>query len=233
MWTKLLVEMMLDGTFLGCHVAIPRMTEGGGAIINMASIAGLMGISAIPAYSGAKAGIIGMTRSIVIHCRERGYAIRCNAIAPGGIARPMTVQAVAEPPDDDPGRGQDDLLGDRGRNGPGKAIDAARGRDQAARHFRQAEGAVFRRDDHVARQRQFATAGPAFPSGIDVRVRNPDREHSKSNPYFRPRGLRRTQNRVPNVSRVDFKERLTIAHSAYRSRYSSPWKTLVTAVTVY
>ncbi len=109
---KLQVDVMLDGTFLGCHVTIPHMTKGGGgSIINMASIAGLMGISAIPAYSAAKAGIIGMTRSIAIHCREQGYAIRCNAIAPGGIATPMTAQAVAELAEDDPGRAQTNAFG--------------------------------------------------------------------------------------------------------------------------
>lgn len=109
---KLQVDVMLDGTFLGCHVALPHMSkDGSGAIINMASIAGLMGISAIPAYSAAKAGIIGMTRSIAVHCREQGYKIRCNAIAPGGIATPMTAQAVAELPDDDPGRGQTNAFG--------------------------------------------------------------------------------------------------------------------------
>jgi 3(or 17)beta-hydroxysteroid dehydrogenase len=104
---KLQVEVMLDGTFLGCRAAIPHMTKGGGgAIINMASVGGLKAISAIPAYSAAKAGIIGMTRSVAIHCQEQKYAIRCNAIAPGGIVTPMTAQALAQLPQDDPGLDQ-------------------------------------------------------------------------------------------------------------------------------
>jgi 3(or 17)beta-hydroxysteroid dehydrogenase len=109
---KLQTEVMLDGTFLGCRAAIPHMTKGGGgAIINMASVAGLKGISAIPAYTAAKAGIIGMTRSIAIHCQEQKYAIRVNSIAPGGIVTPMTAQALAQLPADSAGLDQINNLG--------------------------------------------------------------------------------------------------------------------------
>jgi 3(or 17)beta-hydroxysteroid dehydrogenase len=88
---KFQVEIMLDGTFLGCQAAIPHMSrDGGGSIINMASVAALKGIGSIPAYSAAKGGIISMTRSIAAHCHEKGYRIRVNAIAPGGIVTPMT-----------------------------------------------------------------------------------------------------------------------------------------------
>lgn len=104
---KLQVEVMLDGAFLGCKAAIPHMSrDGGGAIVNMSSVAGLKGISAIPAYSAAKGGLIAMTRSIAIHCREQGYRIRVNSIAPGSIVTPMTAQALAELPADDPGMAQ-------------------------------------------------------------------------------------------------------------------------------
>jgi len=101
---KLQVDVMLDGAFLGCKAAIPHMSRSGtGAIINMASVGGMKGISAIPAYAAAKGGIIAMTRSIAIHCREQGYRIRVNSIAPGGIVTPMTAQALAQLPADDPG----------------------------------------------------------------------------------------------------------------------------------
>ena len=109
---KLQTEVMLDGTFLGCRAAIPYMTKGGGgAIINMASVAGLKGISTIPAYTAAKAGIIGMTRSIAIHCREQKHGIRVNSIAPGGIVTPMTAQALAQLPADSAGLDQINNLG--------------------------------------------------------------------------------------------------------------------------
>ena len=104
---KLQVDVMLNGTFLGCKAAIPHMSrDGSGSIINMASVGGMKGISAIPAYAGAKGGIIAMTRSIAIHCREQGYRIRVNSIAPGGIVTPMTAQALAELPAGDPGLDQ-------------------------------------------------------------------------------------------------------------------------------
>jgi 3(or 17)beta-hydroxysteroid dehydrogenase len=117
---KLQVDVMLDGTFLGCKAAIPHMTKGGGgSIINMASVGGLKGISAIPAYAGAKGGIISMTRSIAVHCQEQRYRIRVNAIAPGGIETPMTAQAFAQLPSDNAGL---DQVHDQGM---GKPIDIA------------------------------------------------------------------------------------------------------------
>lgn len=117
---KLQVDVMLDGTFLGCQAAIPHLSrEGWGSIINMASIGGMKGISVIPAYAGAKGGIIAMTRSIAIHCREQGYKIRVNSIAPGSIVTPMTAQALAELPDGDPG------LDQSANHGMGQPIDIA------------------------------------------------------------------------------------------------------------
>lgn len=104
---RLQTEVMLNGAFLGCRAAIPHMSrDGSGSIINMASVAALKGISAIPAYCAAKAGIIAMTRSIAVHCREQAYRIRVNAIAPGAIVTPMTAQALADLPQDSAGLDQ-------------------------------------------------------------------------------------------------------------------------------
>ena len=61
----------------------------GASIINMASTAALMGYGNIPAYTAAKGAIRAMTRSIAMDCQDKGYGIRCNAIAPGGIETPM------------------------------------------------------------------------------------------------------------------------------------------------
>jgi 3(or 17)beta-hydroxysteroid dehydrogenase len=101
---RLQMEVMVDGCFLGCKAAIPFMTKGGGgSIINVASVAALKGLSSIPAYSAAKAGIIAMSRSIAVHCQEQGYKIRVNAIAPGAHDTPMTQQAMAQLPADTAG----------------------------------------------------------------------------------------------------------------------------------
>ncbi|NBC37783.1 SDR family oxidoreductase [Novosphingobium sp. FSY-8] len=117
---RLQVDVMLAGTFLGCQAAIPHMSkDGSGSIINMASVGGMKGISTIPAYAGAKAGVIGMTKSIAIHCREQNYRIRCNSIAPGGIVTPMTAQALAQLPQDSAGLDQIQ------NHGMGQPIDIA------------------------------------------------------------------------------------------------------------
>ena len=85
----------LDGTFWGCQSAIPLMKEsGGGSIINMSSTAALVGIPAYLAYSAAKGGILSMTKSIAVHCKQQKLGIRCNSIHPGSISTPMVHEAV-------------------------------------------------------------------------------------------------------------------------------------------
>ena len=91
------LRVHLDGTFFGCRYAIPAMVEsGGGSIINMSSIAALVGISPYLAYSAAKGGIRSMTKSIAMHCREQNNGIRCNSIHPGSISTPMVHTALEE-----------------------------------------------------------------------------------------------------------------------------------------
>lgn len=93
-WRRTLA-VHLDGTFFGCHYAIPAMKEsGGGSIINMSSTAALIGIPPFLAYSAAKGGIRAMTKSIAVHCRAKGYGIRCNSIHPGSIDTPMVHAAL-------------------------------------------------------------------------------------------------------------------------------------------
>lgn len=104
---RLQMQVMVEGCFLGCKSALPYMTKGGGgSIINVASVAALKGISAIPAYSAAKAGILALTRSVAVHCQEQGYRIRVNAVAPGAHDTPMTRQALEQLPDDNAGLDQ-------------------------------------------------------------------------------------------------------------------------------
>ena len=93
-WRKIL-RVHLDGTFFGCRAAIPEMTKsGGGSIINMSSVAALVGLSPYLAYSAAKGGIRSMTKSIAIYCREQKNSIRCNSIHPGSISTPMVHEAL-------------------------------------------------------------------------------------------------------------------------------------------
>lgn len=89
------MRVHLDGTFFGCQHAIPAMTKsGGGSIINVSSIAALVGIPSYLAYSAAKGGIRSMSKSIAMYCREQRNGIRCNSIHPGSISTPMVHTAL-------------------------------------------------------------------------------------------------------------------------------------------
>ncbi|KEQ19626.1 glucose 1-dehydrogenase [Endozoicomonas numazuensis] len=80
-----------DSIFLGCKYAIEAMkASGGGSIINMSSIAAIAGQSYTCAYSASKGAVAAMTRSVALHCKEKGYGIRCNSVHPDGVDTPMT-----------------------------------------------------------------------------------------------------------------------------------------------
>lgn len=83
----------LSAAFHTCRAAIPAMLgQGGGAIVNVASRLGQMGVAETAAYSAAKAGLIGLTRALAREFGPRG--IRVNAVAPGVIETGMTSDLV-------------------------------------------------------------------------------------------------------------------------------------------
>ena len=82
------LRLNLTSAFLMCHFAIPHMEQQGrGVIVNVSSGAGLRGMKGNPAYSAAKAGIIGLTRALAIDHMPKG--VRVNAVAPGAVLTPL------------------------------------------------------------------------------------------------------------------------------------------------
>ena len=79
--------VQLKGTMLCCKHAIPKLLEnGGGAIVNMSSVAGKMGGHYLITHQTSKAGVLALTRALAT--RHGKDAIRCNAILPGFIETP-------------------------------------------------------------------------------------------------------------------------------------------------
>ena len=87
------------GTFLCCKHAIPGMKErGGGSIVNLGSVAGLVGLPNRAAYCASKGAVIALTRALAVdHVRD---GIRVNAVCPGTVDTPWVQRLVEEAGED-------------------------------------------------------------------------------------------------------------------------------------
>jgi len=86
-WRRI-ISVNLDGVFYSMRYEIPAMLEtGGGSIVNVSSILGLVGFESSPAYTAAKHGVVGLTKTASIELAQQN--IRVNSVNPGFIMTPM------------------------------------------------------------------------------------------------------------------------------------------------
>jgi NAD(P)-dependent dehydrogenase (short-subunit alcohol dehydrogenase family) len=83
LWERV-IAIDLTGTFWGCKRALAELVPAGrGRIVNVASIAGLVGSGGGPAYTAAKHGVVGLTRQLAVAYAGRGITV--NAVCPGAV----------------------------------------------------------------------------------------------------------------------------------------------------
>jgi len=99
-WHRL-CAVNLTGVFLGTKLALPALRDRGqhsphgSAIVNLSSVAGLVGSSGDPLYSMTKGGVTLFTKSAALEFARKGYRVRVNSIHPGTIDTDMGDQVVA------------------------------------------------------------------------------------------------------------------------------------------
>lgn len=96
-WDRI-IAINLTAVFTACRAALPLMlAEGGGVIVNVGSVAGIVGVRNRAAYCASKGGVIALTRSIAAD--YAGQGIRANAICPGTVASEWIGKILADAPD--------------------------------------------------------------------------------------------------------------------------------------
>lgn len=99
-WHRL-CAVNLTGVFLGTKLALPALAERGqqsphgSAIVNLASVAGLVGSQLDPLYSMTKGGVTLFTKSTALECARKGYRVRVNSIHPGVVETDMGEQTFS------------------------------------------------------------------------------------------------------------------------------------------
>ena len=97
-WRKT-VDILLNGVFIGIkQAALVMVPQGSGVILSTASTAGVMGGLGPHAYTAAKHGVVGLTKSAASELSSKH--VRVNAIAPGPMATPMIASVVSRVPSD-------------------------------------------------------------------------------------------------------------------------------------
>jgi NAD(P)-dependent dehydrogenase (short-subunit alcohol dehydrogenase family) len=88
-----IIGVNLRGTWLVYKHAVPALIAGGGAIVNIASLGGIVAFPLLGVYSASKAGVIRLTETMAIELRDHG--VRANAICPGFVDTAMVERSAA------------------------------------------------------------------------------------------------------------------------------------------
>jgi 3(or 17)beta-hydroxysteroid dehydrogenase len=94
-WRKV-EQVNSEGVFLGCKYAVDGMKRTGpgkptskGSIVNISSVAALLGSGGPTAYSASKGAVRLLSKSVALYCAEQKLGIRCNSVHPGGVDTPI------------------------------------------------------------------------------------------------------------------------------------------------
>ena len=90
------LDINVRAMFAACGRYIDLHRETGGAIVNVASMGGIMALPSAAAYVTAKTAVVGLTRSVAVDAAQ--FGIRCNAVSPGFIETDMTRAILAKDP---------------------------------------------------------------------------------------------------------------------------------------
>jgi 3(or 17)beta-hydroxysteroid dehydrogenase len=106
---RLMYAVNVEGVFLGCQNAVRVMKQtGGGSIINLSSVAGLIGEGTLAGYCASKGAVRLLSKSVALLCARRKYDIRCNSVHPSFIDTPM-VADMCNAMGGDPAKARDRL----------------------------------------------------------------------------------------------------------------------------
>jgi NAD(P)-dependent dehydrogenase (short-subunit alcohol dehydrogenase family) len=89
LWRRIFA-VNVEGVFLGCKHGVPAIRDsGGGSIVNLSSLAALLGTPELSAYGASKGAVRQFTKTVAIECARKGYKVRCNSVHPGIILTSM------------------------------------------------------------------------------------------------------------------------------------------------